>query len=55
MIQIRNLNLSFGGRVIFKDLSWTVPEKGRVGLVGDNGAGKTTLLKVLLGRVETDG
>lgn len=55
MIQIRNLRLSFAGRVIFDNLSWTITDKARVGLVGDNGAGKTTLLRVIMGQVEADG
>ncbi len=49
MISIDNLTVSFGGWDLFKDISFLVNPKDRIGLVGKNGAGKTTLLKVLTG------
>ena len=49
MISIDNLTVSFGGWDLFKDISFIVNPKDRIGLVGKNGAGKTTLLKVLTG------
>ena len=55
LIQIRNLSLAFGERVILNNINWLITEKSRVGLVGDNGAGKTTLLRILAGLLEPDG
>ena len=54
MIYLNNISLSFADREIFDGITWTIPEKSRIGLVGDNGTGKTTLFKVILGRVEPD-
>lgn len=47
MIQIKNLNLSFGGRTVFDDVSFVLDPQDRIGLVGLNGAGKSTLLKII--------
>ncbi len=41
------ISLSFGEKVILKDVSFSVNEGDRVGIVGVNGAGKTTLIKIL--------
>lgn len=49
---VNHIAKSFGGNIIFKDLSLEVQEGSRIGLVGRNGGGKTTLLK-LLGNQET--
>jgi ATP-binding cassette subfamily F protein 3 len=54
MIYLKHISLSFAQKVIFDDLSWTITEKSRIGLVGDNGTGKTTLFRVLLGQQEPD-
>ena len=55
MIEIKNLNLSFGEKIIFKDLNFRINDNARIGIVGSNGAGKTTLLRVLTGQIEADG
>lgn len=47
MIIARNLSLNLGGKVIFNDVSFTIAQAQRVGLVGRNGSGKTTLLKTI--------
>ncbi len=49
MISVDNLTVSFGGWDLFKDISFLINPKDRIGLVGKNGAGKSTLLKVLIG------
>lgn len=49
MISIDKINLSFGGFELFKEISFLINPKDRIGLIGKNGAGKTTLLKILTG------
>nr|MBQ6740714.1 ABC-F family ATP-binding cassette domain-containing protein [Synergistaceae bacterium] len=53
-IDVKNLNLAFGERVIFDNINFKLVDKSRTGLVGNNGAGKTTLLKVISGELEPD-
>lgn len=55
MININNISLSFADRKIFDGMTWLIPERSRIGLVGDNGTGKTTLLKAIMGMVDLDG
>ncbi len=47
MISLDKINLSFGGFELFKNISFLVNPKDRIGLIGKNGAGKTTLLKII--------
>jgi len=54
LIFIKEISLSFADRKIFDNINWTIPDRSRVGLVGDNGAGKTTLLKVIADIIEPD-
>ncbi|MHB8908858.1 MAG: ABC-F family ATP-binding cassette domain-containing protein [Syntrophales bacterium] len=54
MIYLRDISLSFADRKIFDRITWTITDRGRVGLVGDNGTGKTTLLRAILGSVDLD-
>jgi ATP-binding cassette subfamily F protein 3 len=48
MISVDQLSLRFNGRDIFKNISFLVNSRDKVGLVGKNGAGKTTLLRILM-------
>jgi ATP-binding cassette subfamily F protein uup len=45
---------SVGGRVLLRDLSWSIGPGARIGLVGVNGSGKTTLLRLLTGELVPD-
>ena len=54
MIQLERVSKSFGGQVLFKDLTWHIARGQRIGLVGPNGAGKTTLCRILIGDIEVD-
>lgn len=49
MISVDQLSVDFGAFHLFKDVSFLINPKDRIGLVGKNGAGKTTLLKVFMG------
>ncbi|NOU59780.1 ABC-F family ATP-binding cassette domain-containing protein [Marinifilum caeruleilacunae] len=49
MISINNLTVEFGGFTLFKEVSFLVNSRDRIGLVGKNGAGKSTLLKIFAG------
>jgi ATP-binding cassette, subfamily F, member 3 len=51
---VNHIAKSFGGNIIFKDLSMEVQEGSRIGLVGRNGGGKTTLLKLLANQETVD-
>jgi len=55
LLHVNNITVNFAGRELYRDLSWVIGDRDRVGLVGPNGAGKSTLLKLLLGEVEPDG
>ncbi|MFW6052298.1 MAG: ABC-F family ATP-binding cassette domain-containing protein [Desulfosalsimonas sp.] len=54
MINIEGLTKSYGGKVLFDDVSLRVNPGERVGLVGRNGHGKTTLFRIILGEESPD-
>ena len=49
MIEIKNLNLKYGGRLVLNDLNLKLDKGKIIGLVGENGTGKSTLMRVLAG------
>ncbi|MCB0754457.1 MAG: ABC-F family ATP-binding cassette domain-containing protein [Flavobacteriales bacterium] len=54
MISLNQVSVQFNGNFLFKEISFLVNPKDRIGLVGKNGAGKSTLLKVLSGKLEPE-
>ncbi|MFA6119066.1 MAG: ABC-F family ATP-binding cassette domain-containing protein [Parachlamydiales bacterium] len=54
LITLKSVCKSFDGKVIFKNLSFTLAAKTRIGLIGPNGSGKTTLLKLLTDEILPD-
>lgn len=48
-LDIQNLTKSFGARVLFEDLSFSIAEGQRIGIVAKNGTGKSTLLSIITG------
>ncbi|MGI6232179.1 MAG: ribosomal protection-like ABC-F family protein [Prevotella sp.] len=49
ILDIQHLSKRFGARVIFDDLSFSISEKQKVGLIARNGTGKSTLLQIITG------
>ena len=54
MIKLQDLNLAFGQRPLFENLSLMINDDQKIGLVGRNGSGKSTLLKVVAGQLACD-
>ena len=54
MLTANNIFLQYGDRILFDQISLTIGERDKVGLVGRNGAGKSTFLKVLSGDLRPD-
>ena len=54
MLQLNNVSLSFGNRVLFSDINLSLLEGDKVGLVGVNGTGKSSLLRIIMGELEPD-
>jgi len=54
VIEAKGLTKAYGDKLLFEDLSFSLPPGGIVGVIGANGAGKTTLFKLILGDEEPD-
>jgi len=54
MINIVDVSLRYGEKVIYNRISTTIGTRDRIGLVGSNGSGKSTLIKLLLNEAEID-
>lgn len=54
VFEARGLSKAYGDRVLFEDLSFTVPPGAVVGIIGPNGTGKSTLFRILTGEEQPD-
>jgi len=55
VIELENVSKAYGDKLLFENLSFTLPAGGIVGVIGPNGAGKSTLFKLITGQEEPDG
>ncbi len=55
VVEAKGLSKAFGDKLLFDDLSFSLPPGGIVGIIGPNGAGKTTLFRMITGQEQPDG
>ncbi len=54
VIEAENISKAYGDRILFENLSFSLPPAGIVGVIGPNGAGKTTLFRLITGQEKPD-
>ena len=54
VIEAENVSKAYGDKLLFEDLSFSLPQGGIVGVIGPNGAGKTTLFNLITGKEKPD-
>ncbi len=54
VIEAKGISKTFGEKILFENLSFTMPKGAIVGIIGPNGAGKTTLFRMLVGQEKPD-
>ncbi|WP_017732844.1 energy-dependent translational throttle protein EttA [Nafulsella turpanensis] len=54
VIEAHGVSKAFGDKLLFEDLSFSLPQAGIVGVIGPNGAGKTTLFRLITGKEKPD-
>ncbi len=55
LLSAHGISKAYGPRVVLEDVSLTIEDRDRLGLIGVNGAGKSTLIRILVGAEEPDG
>jgi energy-dependent translational throttle protein EttA len=54
VIEVKNVSKAYGDKLLFENLSFTIPPGGIVGVIGPNGAGKSTLFRLITGQETPD-
>ena len=54
VIEVKNVSKSFGNKILFENLNFSLPPAGIVGVIGPNGVGKTTLFRLIMGNEKPD-
>jgi energy-dependent translational throttle protein EttA len=54
VIEAHNVTKAFGDKLLYENLSFSLPQGGIVGIIGPNGAGKTTLFNLITGRLKPE-
>jgi ATP-binding cassette ChvD family protein len=54
VIEVQNVSKAYGDKLLFENLSFSLPPAGIVGVIGPNGAGKTTLFRLIMGMETPD-
>ncbi|MBL0044923.1 MAG: energy-dependent translational throttle protein EttA [Flavobacteriales bacterium] len=54
VIEFKNVSKSYGDKLLFENLTFSLPPAGIVGIIGPNGAGKTTLFRMIMGEEKAD-
>lgn len=54
VIEVQNVSKAYGDKILFEDLTFSLPPAGIVGVIGPNGAGKTTLFRLITGQEQPD-
>ncbi len=49
IVTVENICKSYGEKTLFKDVSFTISDEDKIGLIGVNGTGKSSLLKIVTG------
>jgi ATP-binding cassette ChvD family protein len=50
VIDVNNVSKSFGDRILFENVNFSIPKNAVVGIIGPNGVGKSTLFKIIMGK-----
>ena len=53
-IELKNINLSYGERIVFKDLNLHIPKNKIIAILGPSGCGKTSLLRLISRLISPD-